>query len=208
LREGPQNFDLEQQLRRRIDGPLTQIPCVWAVVTLAAQKLEKLAGQGVERNALIVASGAASRSRIRSDKAINLLPKPGFEAISRSPSPAPKVIRNLIRERGSYGFQRRREANQPQAGYSPSQTHSLGEQVVRDLGLPEHSPISPETDCPRTSAEPGPLRPGQDADRPPIARRPRRQPAAGLLHSGGQVREGKHPLFTSAIEIGSPAHSP
>jgi hypothetical protein len=71
---------------------MNEIVRVWAVVTHAAQKLEKLAGQGVERNALVVASGAASRSRIQSDETINLLPKTSFESISRSPSAAPICV--------------------------------------------------------------------------------------------------------------------
>jgi hypothetical protein len=115
-----QDLDLKEQLRRRIDRPpLAGIARFRRAITHAAQKFEQLASQVVQRNAFLVSSGTASRSRVRPDESADMLPNASFEAIPRSSPAASIVARDLVNERRTDDLERYGETQQPEARRSP-----------------------------------------------------------------------------------------
>jgi hypothetical protein len=81
---------------------------------------------------------------------------------------------------------------QPDGRRYALQADPFVEQIVGDLRLMQHPPIGPETHRSFTPTKPGPLWPGQNADRPPVPRYSWREATAGFLHGGGQFGDSKH----------------
>ena len=122
LRERLQDFDLKEQLCRRIDRPLIGLASFRSTIPHPAQKLEKPAGQRVQSNAFVVVRRTAACSCVQSDKALDLLPKPGFEAIPRTSLAPPIKARDLVYERRPDAIKRRGEPKQPETRRTAGET--------------------------------------------------------------------------------------